>query len=84
MTRCLDSPRVKRLGTAGETFRIPAFLDGLSIEPRDSKKLLPTPLNRPPDAQLAHARLQRGALHAQEDGGALGTGDAPLRLLQGA
>src|SRR5258708_33220076 len=39
MTRCLYSPEVGRLGTAGETFRIPAFLDDLSIEPRDSKKV---------------------------------------------
>jgi hypothetical protein len=30
---------VGRLGTAGETFRIPAFLDGLSIEPGLWKKV---------------------------------------------
>ena len=41
-------------------------------------------LDRAADAELAHARLQRGALHSQKDGGALGAGDAPLRLLQGA
>ena len=41
-------------------------------------------LDRAADAKLAHARLQRGALHAEEDGRALGAGDTPLRLLQGA
>jgi len=39
-------------------------------------------LDRAADAELAHARLERGALHAQEDGSAFGAGDAPLRLLQ--
>ena len=41
-------------------------------------------LNRAADAELAHASLERGALHAKEAGGSLGSGDAPLRLLQGA
>ena len=41
-------------------------------------------LNRAADAELAHAGLERGALHVEEDGGALGAGNAPLRLLQGA
>ena len=41
-------------------------------------------LDRAADAELAHTSLERGALHAEEDGGTLGAGDAPLRLLQGA
>ena len=41
-------------------------------------------LDRAADAQLAHARLQRSALHAQEDGGAPRAADAPLCLFQGA
>jgi len=44
----------------------------------------PVSLNRAADAQLAHARLQSGALHGEEDRGTLGTGDAPLCLLQSA
>ena len=41
-------------------------------------------LDRATDAELAHAGLESGALHAEKDGGALGAGDAPLCLLQGA
>ena len=36
------------------------------------------------DAEFAHAGLERGALHAQQRGGAFGAGNAPLRLLEGA
>jgi hypothetical protein len=36
------------------------------------------------DAELAHAGLQGGALHAQEICGAAGAGDAPLGLAKGA
>jgi len=39
MTRCLYSPGVGRLGAAGEMFRIPAYLDHLSIEPCMWKKV---------------------------------------------
>ena len=42
------------------------------------------PLNRAADAELAHASLQSGALHAEDVRGASGSGDAPLCLLQGA
>ena len=38
-------------------------------------------LNRAADAELTHARLERGALDAKKHGCALGAGDAPLRLL---
>ncbi len=41
-------------------------------------------LNRAADAQFAHARLESGALDVEEDGSTFRTGDAPLRLLQGA
>ena len=41
-------------------------------------------LDRAADAKLTQARLQRSALHAQEDGGAPRAADAPLCLLQGA
>src|SRR5712691_3100235 len=41
-------------------------------------------LNWAADAEFAHARLERGALHAKERGGAAGSGDAPLSLPQGA
>src|SRR5207237_9293012 len=41
-------------------------------------------LNRTADAELAHARLQRGALHAQQRRGAFGAGDAPLGWLRRA
>ena len=41
-------------------------------------------LNRAADAQLAHTSLESGALDVEEDGSTFGTGDAPLRLLQGA
>ena len=40
-------------------------------------------LDRAADAEFAHAGLEGGALDVEEDGGALGAGDAPLRLLQG-
>jgi len=40
-------------------------------------------LDRAADAELAHAGLKSGALHAQDASRALGAGDAPLRLLQG-
>ena len=40
-------------------------------------------LNRAADAELAHAGLQGGALHAEKNGGAFGAGDAPLGLAQG-
>ena len=36
------------------------------------------------DAELAHAGLKRGALHAEKDGGAARAGDAPLGLAEGA
>src|SRR5260370_35434997 len=39
MARCLYSPGVGRLGAAGEMFRIPAYLDHLSIEPCMWKKV---------------------------------------------
>jgi len=39
MTRCLYSPGVGRLGAAGEKFRIPAYVDGLSIEPSGWEKV---------------------------------------------
>jgi len=39
MTSCLYSPGVGRLGAAGEMFRIPAFLDHLSIEPCKRQKV---------------------------------------------
>jgi len=39
MIRCLYSPGVRRLGAAGEMFRIPAYLDHLSIEPCMWKKV---------------------------------------------
>ncbi len=42
------------------------------------------PLNRAADTQFAHARLQRGAFHAENGGGAFRAGDAPLRLPEGA
>jgi len=38
--------------------------------------------HRAANAELAHAGLEGGALHAEENGGAFGAGDAPLRLLQ--
>src|ERR1700745_2674898 len=41
-------------------------------------------LNRAVDTELAHARLERGALHSQKHSSAFGAGDAPLRLFQGA
>ncbi len=41
-------------------------------------------LDRAADAELAHTGLESGALHAEEDGCALGAGDAPLGVLQGA
>ena len=41
-------------------------------------------LHRAADAEFAHAGLERGALHAEEGGGAFGTGDAPFGLAQGA
>src|SRR5438093_423818 len=50
----------------------------------DTTPFLSKRSNRAADTQLAHASLERGALHAQDDGGAFGSGDAPLRLLQGA
>jgi len=37
--------------------------------------------DRAADAELAHASLQSRALHAEEDGSALGAGDSPLGLL---
>src|SRR5437667_9619998 len=40
-------------------------------------------LNWAADAEFAHARLERGALHPKERGGAAGSGDAPLSLPQG-
>ena len=43
-----------------------------------------TRLNRAADAEIAHARLESGALYVEEDGGAFGASDAPLRLFQGA
>lgn len=36
------------------------------------------------NAELAHAGLQGGALHAEEVGGAAGAGDAPLGMLKRA
>ena len=41
------------------------------------------PRTRDPDAQLSHTELESRTLHAQSGGGALGTGDAPLRLFDG-
>lgn len=41
-------------------------------------------LDRAANSELAHAGLESGALDVEQDGGALGAGDAPLRLLQGA
>ncbi len=41
-------------------------------------------LDRAADAELAHTGLESGALHAEEDGCALGAGNAPLCVLQGA
>jgi hypothetical protein len=41
-------------------------------------------LNRAADAQFAHARLERGALHAKNGGSTFRAGDAPLRLPEGA
>jgi len=46
---------------------------------RDYKKL-----NGAADAEFAHARLECGALHAEEDSGAFGPGDAPLGLAKRA
>jgi len=46
-----------------------------------TKQKMQQELDRAADAELAHASLERGALHAEEDGGALGASDAPLRLL---
>src|SRR5579863_6101518 len=37
-----------------------------------------------PDAEFAHAGLERGALHSEESGGTFGTCDAPFRLAEGA
>ena len=34
------------------------------------------------DVEFAHAGLQSGALHAEDGGGAFGTGDAPFGLAQ--
>ena len=48
---------------------------------RDGDRVL---LNRATDAEFAHARLERGALHAENGRGTLRAGDAPLRLLEGA
>jgi hypothetical protein len=39
-------------------------------------------LNWPLDPQLSHARLERGALHAQNGSSTVWTGDAPLGLPQ--
>jgi len=39
MTCCLYSPGVGKLGAAGEVFRIPAFLNDLSIEPGKGGKV---------------------------------------------
>ena len=41
-------------------------------------------LDRAADAELAHAGLQGGALHAEKIGGAARAGDAPLGLAEGA
>ena len=43
----------------------------------------PAELDGAADAELAHAGLKSGALHAQDASRALGAGDAPLRLPQG-
>jgi hypothetical protein len=40
-------------------------------------------LNRAADSEFADAGLKSSALHAEEDGGALGAGDTPLGMLQG-
>ena len=40
------------------------------------------PLDRAADAEFAHAGLERGALHAEQRGGAFGAGDAPLGVLE--
>jgi hypothetical protein len=37
-------------------------------------------LDRAPDAEFAHARLERRAFHAEDNGRAFGTGDAPFGL----
>jgi hypothetical protein len=36
------------------------------------------------DVEFAHAGLKRGALHAEDGGGAFGAGDAPFGLAEGA
>src|ERR1700688_2329505 len=41
-------------------------------------------LDRAADAEFAHARLERRALHAQDAGSAFGTSDAPLGLAESA
>jgi hypothetical protein len=41
-------------------------------------------LNRPANAEFPDARLEGRALHAQKGGRALGTGDAPFGVFQGA
>jgi len=66
----------------------PVFLGqidrGLSSQASEATWGTQVGLDRAADAQLAHARLQRSALHAQEDGGAPRAADAPLCLFQGA
>ncbi len=52
----------------------------LSVVTREHARIL----DGAADAEFAHAGLERGALHAQQRGGAFGAGNAPLRLLQGA
>ena len=41
-------------------------------------------LDRAADAELAHARLERSALHTKENGSAFGASDAPLGLAERA
>ena len=41
-------------------------------------------LDRAADAEFAHARLERRALHAKNNGSAFGTSDAPLGLAESA
>ncbi len=43
-----------------------------------------TELDGAADVEFAHAGLQRGALHAEDGGGAFGAGDAPFGLAEGA
>lgn len=41
-------------------------------------------LYRAADVEFTHAGLEGGALHAEEERGTFGAGDAPLSLLEGA